>query len=312
MGFGHVVRSRALARALGVPHVVALRGTSATARSVRAMGTTVIARSLDAMARYRPGIVVIDDPSAVEAARAVAAARTIGVPVASVHDLGLGYADADLVIDASVVAENGGRRVDLAGPRFTMLDPALAGERVPRRLRQSDSVLIALGGGAHVLRYGSTLAFGICNAIPAARVVVAPGFASGERPLLPARAAWLPEPRSLARALARCAVAVVGGGVTVSEACALATPAVAVAVAPAQRRTILAFARAGAVIDGGRIDAPGAARHIAVRVARLLTPASPVRHMTERARALVDGRGAARVAAALTDLIDADGRPHAA
>jgi spore coat polysaccharide biosynthesis predicted glycosyltransferase SpsG len=123
----------------------------------------------------------------------------------------------------------------------------------------------------------------------------------------------LREPQSLARALARCAVAVVGGGVTVAEACALATPAVAVSVAPAQRRTIQTFARAGAVVDGGRVDAPQAARRVAATVAHLLNDARDVRQMTERARRLVDGLGASRVAAALTDLIAEDGRSrHAA
>lgn len=313
MGFGHVVRSRALARAIGAPHVVALRGTAATAGSVRAMGATVIARSQDAIAAFRPEIVVIDDPSASEADRAMRMARALAVPVASVHDLGLAHVASDLVIDASVIAGMRPRGVDLAGPRFTVLDPELIRLRLPRGSRRPDSVLIALGGGAHVLRYGSTLAFGICDALPAARVVVAPGFAAGARPVLPPGAAWLPEPRALPRALARCAVAVVGGGVTVAEACALATPVVAVAVVPAQRRTIQQFARAGAVIDGGRVDAPGTARRVAAAVARLFGAAPQVRQMTARARGLVDGRGASRVASALTDLALRDGRSrHAA
>lgn len=313
MGFGHVVRSRALARALGAPHVVALRGTRATARSVRGLGATVIGRSRQAMARFQPDIVVIDDPSASEAERAMRVARDLDVPVASVHDLGLAHVASDLVIDASVVGVSRSGATDLIGPRFTVLDPALVRQRVPRRVREIDAVLIALGGGAHVLRYGSTLAFGICDALPAARIVVAPGFASGERPILPARAAWLPEPRALPRALARCAIAVVGGGVTVAEACALATPAVAVAVAPAQRQTIQAFARAGAVIDGGRVDAAGAARRVAAGVVQLFGDPSRARQITQRARTLVDGRGAARVATAIAKLVAEAGRSrHAA
>src|SRR5262249_20065557 len=154
-----VVRSRALARALGAPHVVALRGTAATARSVRAMGATVIAPSQQAIARFRPDIIVIDDPSPSDAKRALAAARALRVPVASIHDLGLAHLESDLVIDASRVAEKQPHAGELVGPRFTVLDPGLVRLRVPPRHRETDSVLIALGGGAHVLRYGSALAF---------------------------------------------------------------------------------------------------------------------------------------------------------
>ena len=311
MGFGHVVRSRALARAMGAPHVVALRGTAATARSVRALGATVLARSPRAIARFRPDVIVIDEPSVSSAERVLQIARAMGVPAASIHDRGLARVDSDLVIDASLIATSR-PGTDLAGPRFTILDPALVLERVAHRSREAGSVLIAIGGGAHVLRYGSTLAFGIRAALPAARVVVAPGFARGRRPMLPAGAAWLPEPRALPRALARCAVAVVGGGVTVAEACALATPVVAVAVVPAQHQNLQQFVRAGAIVDAGRVDAAGAAHRVASAVARLITNAPAVRQMTARARGLVDGRGASRVAAALGRLADHGRSWHAA
>jgi hypothetical protein len=98
----------------------------------------------------------------------------------------------------------------------------------------------------------------------------------------------------------RADVAVVGGGVTLYEACCTGTPAIGVSVVPAQRPTILGFARLGAVRDGG------SARHVcraASEVSRLIEEPALRASVARTGRAVVDGRGARRVAAAVLRLV---------
>jgi hypothetical protein len=230
-----------------------------------------------------------------------------------VHDLGRGDVPSDLVIDGSVGPIASRRRIDLGGPDFAILDPLVSERRQRPCVREADRVLIALGGGAHVLRFGSTLALGICRAVPGLEVVVAAGFSGGRRPALPPGGQWIQVKRGLSDELGRCAVAVLGGGLTLYEACALGTPAVAVAVAPGQRRTVRSFASQGAALDAGAAASPRAVSRVAAGVAALLEGGQAVDALTARARNLVDGGGAFRVAAHLTALVSrAEERTHAA
>jgi spore coat polysaccharide biosynthesis predicted glycosyltransferase SpsG len=88
--------------------------------------------------------------------------------------------------------------------------------------------------------------------------------------------------------------------VTLYEACALGVPVVAVALNRLQHTTIQAIARRGAAIDAGAIG-PATAR-VALEIDRLLRDPAARRRMGMAGRALVDGRGAARVAARLRHL----------
>src|SRR4051812_31295635 len=105
LGFGHLVRARALARALGIERpLVSVRGpasarSSATRLRMQVLGGTPCAL----VARVRPEVIVLDDPSAVAARPWCRAAREAGVPVASVHDLGTAFCGSDLAIDGSLV-----------------------------------------------------------------------------------------------------------------------------------------------------------------------------------------------------------------
>jgi spore coat polysaccharide biosynthesis predicted glycosyltransferase SpsG len=102
----------------------------------------------------------------------------------------------------------------------------------------------------------------------------------------------------LGRELQRADIAVVAGGVTLYEACAIGTPVVATAVVPAQRPAIAGFARAGAALDGGRIGTMprASARQVATLVATLVKDEAARRGLAANGRRLVDGNGAARVA----------------
>ena len=232
-GFGHLVRCLSLARALGVRPLIALRGRADAADVALALGAELISsptrRTLRALA---PDVVVIDDPVAGSARRWIAAARRAGAIVVTIHDLGLGAPEGDLVIDGSATRAARGRKgtVSLAGSRYALLDPRIAalrsdirpelipvartlsdsrGEPDKARPTRSDSktgnldktVVISLGGGPHA---------------------------------------------QTAEAIAD--VAIVGGGMSLYEACAMGVPAAALPVVAAQTPTVRAFAQRGAAI----------------------------------------------------------------
>jgi UDP-N-acetylglucosamine:LPS N-acetylglucosamine transferase len=89
---------------------------------------------------------------------------------------------------------------------------------------------------------------------------------------------------------------------TLVEACALGVPIVVLAVVPAQRPAARAVAAAGAALDAGHPDPRFAAARAARAVLRLLRAPRHARQLAARAQELVDGAGAARVAARLRTL----------
>ncbi len=179
-----------------------------------------------------------------------------------------------------------------------MLDPSLARLRGLRSSDDEPRVLIAFGGGARA-GLAWTLGRRIARRLPDVEVRVAGGFVDRPRQAPEQNLRWLPPSRGLGRELARTTVAVLAGGVTLYEACCLGVPTVALAVVPAQRPTVRAFATRGAAVDAGDPRTP----ERAVRsVLALLADDRRRATMARRARAQVDGRGVWRVAAALTAL----------
>lgn len=309
IGFGHLMRCRALSRALGARPVVSIRGGAVARRTAAALGCEMAAA---ATRLRRMDLVVVDDPSPAHAEAWLQRAHRAGAPTATIHDLGVGCRAADVIVDgsithldsttgagASVRAARRGSRA-LRGPRFTVLDPSVAAARAARRRRPTrgrPQVLVALGGGTHVRRAAATLVAAIARRCPHAVVHVASGF-SGDTPgTLPAGARWIQRRHGLARDLMTCDVAITAGGVTLYEACAIGTPVVALAVVPEQRPAVEAFAARGAVIDAGAIaDGDAALRRASSAVARLLDDQLARRRCSLLARRLVDGLGARRVA----------------
>jgi spore coat polysaccharide biosynthesis predicted glycosyltransferase SpsG len=299
-GFGHLLRCRALARAIGISPLVALRGTPATRRAARRLGVIVLGGSpATVLRRTRARLVVVDDPVASTAARWIAAARRCGCRVVSVHDLGLGCLDADLVIDGSVTRRAPvERRRALAGLRYAVLDPSF-GAAPPLPVRLVRRVLVSLGGGPR-RRRALAIARAIAQRLPWATVRVVGGFgASCRRPSLGVQ--WTGPVDGLRAELLRCDLAVVAGGVSLYEACAAGVPAVAVPVVRPQAPAVRAFARRGAC--RGVTCESASAEAVARVVAALARNASQRRALARSARRLVDGRGAARVAEALSRLM---------
>lgn len=310
LGFGHLIRCRSLARALGVTPLLSLRATVRTRAAARQLGFTLVDDGTRALqAEDRPCVLVVDDPSAEHAEVWVNRARRLGVPVATVHDLGLGYVRSDLGIDGSVRPHRAmrGRMGELRGPVYAMLDPAIALWRerrddLRRRVGSDDRVLIALGGGSHVFTLAARLSEAIAVMTPGTRIRIAAGFAGSQR--LPAleHGEWIPAADGLGHELAQATVVVTAGGVTLYEACAVGTPAVALALTTAQGLTIRAMADAGAALDGG---SAANGRHLlrtARHVAHLLDDVRAQRRMAAAGQALVDGRGIFRVADKVREL----------
>jgi spore coat polysaccharide biosynthesis predicted glycosyltransferase SpsG len=243
-------------------------------------------------------VVVIDDPIEAQAREWVHAARQADALVVTVHDRGSGCGDGDLVIDGSVArqarAGRGGRSA--TGTRYAVLNPAV-GRTARRHDADGHNVLIALGGGPRA-RLAAAIARGVAEALPKASIRVAGGFTDAPAPELP-NITWVAGQRGLHQEFSRADVAVVGGGVSLYEACAAGIPAVAVPVVRAQLPTVRGFARRGAALGVGFPASPKAA---AVRTIDLLGN-KPLRlALSRRSREVVDGLGAARAAAAVLSL----------
>jgi len=329
-GFGHLVRCRSLARALGVRPLIAIRGGQRARAAARALGCDVIdGAPAVVIARVAPHVVVVDDPIASDARRWIRCARRAGCPVVTVHDLGIGAREGDLVVDGSIVdVSRGGPRSSavrrggprrgppaagepfqgsplrtsgrtlLSGPRFALLDPAFASPLRAVRRPRAPRVLIALGGGPRAL-LGYAIATAVLRELPWACVRIAGGFAvasASDRN----RIVWTGPLNGLAGELAACDVAVVGGGVSLYEACARGVAAVGVPVVVPQRPTVRGFVAAGAAL-GDATSAPAAER-VARDVVRLLRQPALRTALAGQGRKLVDGRGAARVAEAIRRL----------
>ena len=280
VGFGHLVRCRSLARALGVPPVVFIRGSAQTRRRAAASGWTVVtAREFWKIASP---VVVVDDPSPAHAAAALRQARRRHCATVTIHDTPGGPAPrGDLAVDVRADA---------------MLDPSIAIAQCWRHAPERRRVLIALGGGEHVF----TLAGIISSALSAREhnldIVVAAGFAPrDDRPRLK-YGRWIDAPNGLAVELSKATVAIVAGGVTLYEACALGVPAVAFAVTDAQRPAILRLAKQRAILAASTVNA------LTAHVSRLLNDAQARRRLAAAGRRAVDGRGVFRVADRIREL----------
>jgi spore coat polysaccharide biosynthesis predicted glycosyltransferase SpsG len=299
-GFGHLVRSLSLARALGVRPLLSIRGSEEAVDTAIALGADVLTDGRPkSVSQLEPDVVVIDDPVTTAARRWIDAARRAGSIVVTVHDLGLGCPDGDLVIDGSVTrpAKPSKGRVALTGARYAILDPHL-----PRSTRRAEGsaprVLVALGGGPRRAT-AMAIAEAIAASDPRAEIRVAGGFGARPADTSPA-ITWVAPRRGLGEELSQATVAVVGGGISLYEACAMGVPSVGVPVVSAQSPTVRAFARQGAVV-GMPFQAPET-RTAAAAIALLNDPGRRAT-MRKRSMDVVDGQGARRAAAAVLSFV---------
>src|SRR6267143_145446 len=98
-------------------------------------------------------------------------------------------------------------------------------------------------------------------------------------------------------------LAVIGGGQTVYELAATGTPMVAIGLAANQTPNVDAMRAAGALAYAGDVNDAALGPGLVATLAALAADPGRRADMSRRGRALVDGRGAPRVARALLDLI---------
>jgi spore coat polysaccharide biosynthesis predicted glycosyltransferase SpsG len=297
------VRCVSFARALGVRPLLAIRGGRRVKDAALVFGADVLPDASPRVIRaLRPDVVIVDDPIARAARRWMTAARRAGALVVSVHDLGIGCRESDLLIDGSVTRTKPARRgASLRGTQFALLDPKV-GDLAARQRREAQNrrVLIALGGGPRV-RLAGAIADAIVAVDPNAEVRIAGGFVVAPRSAS-SKVVWIGATRGLAEELSQASAAVVAGGVSLYEACALGVPSVSVPVVTGQVPTVRAFGRRGAVIPASFGASPS---DVADKTVSLLNDRALQRSLMRRSRALVDGRGAGRAAAAVVAMSQA-------
>jgi len=301
VGLGHLRRCQALAVALATvgaePRTVI--GGAAALPDDHATGARALdwlrepPRVIELLAAWRPEVVVVDSYAATT--EFLTELGGVVPRVTVVDDLADRELPVALVVNGGYAAAGLTYRVRpdttlLLGPAYALLDPAFAVEP-PRRPRGAvRRVLVTLGGDAPAARL-EAVAAAVRHAAPEASVDVvvgpyAPGVVSaGERVTVHRGLASL-RPLILAADLA-----VTGGGVTVYECLASATPVIASCLADNQRPNVDALGRAGLILPGGP--------SLAGALAHLIADAELRTVLAARGRAAVDGAGASRVATAL-------------
>ncbi len=214
---------------------------------------------------------------------------------------------ADIVLNAGALAPEQawpGRIERLLGPAYHPLCAEYLPVSGPREIRaRVTRVLVTLGGSGKAALFKRVVST-VRLALPDAAIdcVVGP-FA--EEPLglaSDARVNLVHSPRSLKPLMLDCDLAVAASGQTLFELAATGTPAVAACLADNQDPNLRAMARKGAALSAGAVADAGFERELAARLAQAADP-DVRRGLSDAGRALIDGRGGARVEAALSSLL---------
>jgi spore coat polysaccharide biosynthesis predicted glycosyltransferase SpsG len=315
VGLGHTRRCLALATAIalwGDCHLL-LRGERAAAAGA-GVPVVMVGPSWDETLRAARGLgasALVVDSYAVGASD-LRTARAAGLVVVAIDDSGRFPIPADLVVNPALgptAPEMPDGTAYLLGPRFALLAPDFA-DAAPRPARaEVRRVLVALGGATRAALIG-TVAHAVHGALPGAAldVVVGP-VGDGVDAVRAAvegldRVTLRPSPPTLRPLMDAADLAVTAGGVTMLELAAVGVPVVGVSLTPNQDANLDGFAAAGAVTGAGRLGDAGLGDRIGAAVRDFGDPARR-RAAAERARALVDGAGAGRVAAGLRERLEA-------
>jgi spore coat polysaccharide biosynthesis predicted glycosyltransferase SpsG len=197
----------------------------------------------------------------------------------------------------------------LLGPRYALLRPEFARWREVRSRRDGGARIAVSFGGADPADVTSR-ALAALATVPGRdwRALVAAGPANPRAEALKRKARGsdgrihvLRRPSSMARLFAWADLAVLSGGSTVWEAFCVGVPVIGIAAAGDQVPAAEALGRDGCWHYLGPAEGATEAA-ISEAVSRLLADAGERRRLSEAGRALVDGRGAERLAEALTRL----------
>ena len=185
----------------------------------------------------------------------------------------------------------------LLGPRYAPLRRSLRptpDQIIHGKRSRIESVLVAMGSGSSD---ATTLAVDAAReAVPQASIDVVVGVGAAL-----ARATGNvhihvdPDDATLAALLAGADIALGAGGVSAYERCLAGLPSITTQVATNQAATIRGLAAAGAVLDAGESTSLTRARLVGM-IRQLAGDRAARVSMSEKGRALVDGRGAERIA----------------
>jgi spore coat polysaccharide biosynthesis predicted glycosyltransferase SpsG len=274
------------------------------ARAAKDAGVPVaIADRLLAAAARGAGLAIVDSYRA--GAFEVEELRRAGLYVAAFDDTADHVLPGDVVINGAPGAEEApydrraGRRYLLGAAYFPLRRAFQAPP--PRTIRDHvETVVVTLGGeDVHGLlgpcmrmaagRHERARIIGIAGS---PRDLEAPGLSVRQE-----RCEVRHAPPDYADLVRAADVIVCGGGQTLVEAAAAGTPAVAIVLGDDQRPQRAAVIAAGAALDGGDWRLPPGERDARLRHALdLLGPADARARLSECGSALVDGRGAQRLA----------------
>lgn len=223
---------------------------------------------------------------------------------------------ADWILNANPAVEEDAyrglvRRKDarlLLGPSYALLRPQFRGRaRRPAPRGRVEKVLVTLGGGDD--RGGTLLcleALRLLDAPPACTVLVG-GFNprraliekwAGERGF--GKVTVIVGERDVAVRMAEADIAVIGGGTTTFEAAAMGLPCIILRIAGNQSLNAAAWERKGVALDAGPVEGLAPER-IASLIRRLAGDGELRKTMSSAGMAIVDCRGAGRVADALRE-----------
>jgi UDP-2,4-diacetamido-2,4,6-trideoxy-beta-L-altropyranose hydrolase len=287
LGFGHVGRCLAILEEFDGRAAMAVRD-AAIARVLKTRGIPLAAPEAWA------SLLLVDrrEPTGVAE---VTRMRALGRRVCLLDDTGSGRTVADLVVDPPT----GCAWLPTYGRRLTGFEHALLRREVRDAVDHGVpgiEVLLSMGGSdPEGLTPVLARALQAAGASPLS--VLGPAY-RGPRP----DGEILADPRDWPRALAGARLLVGRFGHTLLEAAHLGTPALAIATDARAAVEARAFAVRGTV-EMVQAAGPTDADEVATRALALLDDPARLATMAQRGRELVDGRGAARVAAALRELL---------
>lgn len=319
-GYGHVKRMVGLARALrdreGIGALFALNGTEDAADPVRRAGFECVmlhgASDLETLVdANNPDLLLLDGREGPSRAELEKLKR--GVAVAAViddgHDrrLAADYAYYPPVPGALALDWTGSNALPRIGWEWSLLGlhPNAATSRAPA---SRPTVLVAMGGSdPHGLTLRTAKALAPLDPVFRIRFVIGAGMKDGA---LVARALVALKPNyetvegasDLSTEYASADVALCAFGVTAYELAAFGVPAVYLGLTEDHAASAQAFADAGMGISLGAADGVADA-DIAAAVQRLLSRPQLRRDMRNAGLALMDGNGAARIAADLASAL---------
>jgi len=309
MGSGHVMRCLTLAQALRE------RGAQAAFVSLPQPGDLrdeILRQGFPLLAGLEQADWLVVDHYGLDAAWE-SDARGKAARILAIDDLANRRHDCDVLLDQNFFPDAETRYGDLApsccrrllGPRYALLRPEFSELR--KRARRDGAVrriLVSFGGVDAANETAKAIAAIRALAWPGLEVDVVIGAASPHADEIACLCA-LPPPfrlhrqaQNMAELMAAADLALGAGGSTTWERCCLGLPALQVAIAPNQEAPSQALAEVGLVTYLGRGSSLTAERLREALAAAAADPSS-LRRRSSAMRALVDGEGRRRVAAAM-------------